>query len=87
MENPDFNLFQPAVGDCDGDDLVGTALDAACVGLIALNDSLGQTRANVNVGVVAFADGGEDRRHGAGAAGAQTFSVSAGQRRQRQHRS
>ena len=41
MENEAFNPFQPAVGDCDGDGLVGTALDAACVGLIALNDSLG----------------------------------------------
>jgi hypothetical protein len=39
MENPSFNPFQPSVGDCDGDTLVGTALDSVCVGLIALNDS------------------------------------------------
>ena len=49
MENPDFNPPQPSVPDCDGDTLVGTALDAACVGLIALNDSLGDA-VNVNVG-------------------------------------
>lgn len=72
MENPDFNPFQPSVGDCDGDTLVGTALDAACVGLIALNDSLGDA-ANVNVGVVAFADGAKTADM-ADAAGAQTFT-------------
>ncbi len=58
MENPAFNPFQPAVGDCDGDGLVGTALDAACVGLIALNDSLGSA-VNLNVGLVAFGAGGK----------------------------
>lgn len=56
MENPSFNPFQPSVGDCDGDGLVGTALDAACVGLIALNDSLGSAT-NVDIGLVAFANG------------------------------
>lgn len=72
MENPAFNPFQPAVGDCDGDGLVGTALDAACVGLIALNDSL-NSAANVNIGVVAFADGAKTADM-APAAGAQTFT-------------
>jgi hypothetical protein len=72
MENPAFNPFQPAVGDCDGDGLVGTALDAACVGLIALNDSLGSA-VNANVGLVAFGSGGKTADMGP-AAGAQTFT-------------
>ena len=72
MENPDFNPPQPSVGDCDGDTLVGTALDAACVGLIALNDSLGDAT-NVNVGLVAFGDGGKTADM-ASAVGAQTFT-------------
>jgi hypothetical protein len=58
MENPSFNPFQPSVGDCDGDGLVGTALDAACVGLIAVNTSLGDA-SNLNIGLVAFGDGGK----------------------------
>ncbi|MFC1916902.1 hypothetical protein ACFLX1_02095 [Chloroflexota bacterium] len=56
MENAGFNPFIPAVGDCDGDGLVGTTLDSACVGLIALNDSFSSAE-NANVGLVAFADG------------------------------
>ena len=72
MENPGFNPPQPSVGDCDGDTLVGTALDAACVGLIALNDSLGSAT-NVNVGLVAFGDGAKTADM-ATAAGAQTFT-------------
>ena len=72
MENPGFNPFQPSVGDCDGDTLVGTALDSVCVGLIALNDSLGSA-VNVNVGLVAFGDGGKTADMGP-AAGAQTFT-------------
>ena len=72
MENPGFNPFQPSVGDCDGDGLVGTALDSVCVGLIALNDSLGSA-VNVNVGLVAFGDGGKTADMGPGA-GAQTFT-------------
>jgi hypothetical protein len=72
MENPDVNPFQPAVGDCDGDGLVGTALDAACVGLIALNDSLGSAP-NVNVGLVAFGAGGKTADM-AEAVGAQAFT-------------
>lgn len=72
MENPGFNPPQPAVGDCDGDTLVGTALDAACVGLIALNDSLGSA-VNVNVGLVGFGDGAKTADMAA-AAGAQTFT-------------
>jgi len=72
MENPSFNPFQPSVGDCDGDGLVGTALDSVCVGLIALNDSLGSA-VNVNVGLVAFGDGGKTADMGPGA-GAQTFT-------------
>ena len=73
MENEDFNPFQPAVGDCDGNGLVGTALDAACVGLIALNDSLGSA-SNLNIGLVAFADGAKTADMGP-AAGAQTFTT------------
>lgn len=73
MENPDFNPFQPAVGDCDGDGLVGTALDAACVGLIALNDSLGSA-SNVHIGLVAFGDGAKTADMGP-AAGTQTFAT------------
>jgi hypothetical protein len=72
MENPGFNPFQPSVGDCDGDTLVGTALDAACVGLIALNDSLGSA-ANANVGLVAFGTGGKTADMGP-AGGAQPFT-------------
>jgi len=72
MENPGFNPFQPSVGDCDGDGLVGTALDSVCVGLIALNDSLGSA-VNVNVGLVAFGTGGKTADMGPGA-GAQTFT-------------
>lgn len=72
MENEAFNPFQPAVGDCDGDGLVGTALDAACVGLIALNDSLGSA-SNLDIGLVAFANGAKTADMGPGA-GAQTFT-------------
>jgi hypothetical protein len=72
MENPAVNPFQPAVGDCDGDTLVGTALDAACVGLIALNDSLGSA-VNANVGLAAFGSAGKTADMGP-AAGAQTFT-------------
>jgi hypothetical protein len=72
MENTAFNPLQPSVGDCDGDGLVGTALDAACVGLIALNDSLGSA-VNVNVGLVAFGDGGKTADMGP-AGGTQTFT-------------
>ncbi len=73
MENPSFNPFQPSVGDCDGDGLVGTALDAACVGLIALNDSLGDA-SNVSVGLVAFADGAKTADMDP-AAGSQDFTT------------
>jgi hypothetical protein len=73
MENPDFNPFQPAVGDCDGDGLIGTALDAACVGLIALNDSLGSA-ANLNIGLVAFGAGGKTADMSPDA-GSQTFAT------------
>jgi hypothetical protein len=73
MENEAFNPFQPSVGDCDGDGLVGTALDAACVGLIALNDSLGNAT-NLNVGLVAFGLGAKTADMSP-AAGAQTFTT------------
>jgi hypothetical protein len=72
MENPDFNPFQPAVGDCDADGLVGTAFDAACVGLIALNTSLGSA-SNLGIGLVAFGNGAKTADVGP-AAGAQTFT-------------
>jgi hypothetical protein len=72
MENPGFNPFQPAVGDCDGDGLVGTAMDAACVGLIALNDSLGSA-VNANVGLVAFGSSAKTADMGP-AGGAQAFT-------------
>ena len=73
MENESFNPFQPSVGDCDGDGLVGTALDAACVGLIALNNSLGDAT-NLNVGLVAFGSGAKTADMSP-AAGAQTFTT------------
>ncbi|HEX6139158.1 MAG TPA: vWA domain-containing protein [Candidatus Limnocylindria bacterium] len=72
MENPDFNPPQPSVGDCDGDGNVGTALDAACVGLIALNASLGSA-SNLDIGLVAFGDGAKTADMDP-AAGAQTFT-------------
>jgi hypothetical protein len=56
MRNTTFNPLQPSLGDCVGDGQSGSALDAACLGLIALNESLGSS-ATTNVGLVAFADG------------------------------
>lgn len=64
MENEGFNPFQDlngdtvidAADDCNGDGVEGSAMDAACFGLVALNDSLGSP-ANVDVGLVAFGDG------------------------------
>ncbi len=64
MENAGFNPFQdinPPAGigledDCNGDGVQGSALDAACFGLIALNQSLG-SGPNVDVGMVAFGNG------------------------------
>jgi hypothetical protein len=56
MRNPTFNPPQPALGDCDGDGESGTAMDAACLGLIALNESLGASP-GTQVGLVAFARG------------------------------
>ena len=72
MENPSFNPFDPTVANCDGDGLVGTAMDAACVGLIALNGSLGSA-VNVNVGLVAFGSSAKTADMGP-AGGAQTFT-------------
>jgi hypothetical protein len=73
MENSGFNPFQPAVGDCDGDGIVGTTLDSACVGLISLNSSFGSA-SNVNVSLVAFADGAKTADMNP-AAGLQTFTT------------
>jgi hypothetical protein len=64
MENSGFNPFQdinppPGIGaedDCNGDGVAGSALDSACFGLIALNNSLGSA-VNLDVGMVAFGDG------------------------------
>lgn len=72
MENSGFNPFIPAVGDCDGDGNVGTTLDSACVGLIALNSSFGSA-SNVNAGLVAFGDGAKTADVDP-AGGAQTFT-------------
>lgn len=80
MENPDFNPFQnlndpPTIGpedNCNGDATQGSALDAACFGLIALNSSLGSA-SNVEVGMVAFADGAKTADMGP-ASGLQTFT-------------
>ncbi|NIM92515.1 MAG: hypothetical protein GTO18_02210 [Anaerolineales bacterium] len=66
MENSSFNPFQdikPPAGigpedDCNGDGIQGSAMDAACFGLISLNVSLGDA-ANVDVGIVAFGDGAQ----------------------------
>lgn len=64
MENESFNPFQDinppggigAEDDCNGDGVQGSALDAACFGLLALNQSLG-SGPNVDVGMVVFGDG------------------------------
>jgi hypothetical protein len=64
MENSALNPFQDIVApsgidpndDCNGDGLAGSALDAACFGLIALNQSLGGG-SHIDVGMVAFGDG------------------------------
>jgi hypothetical protein len=56
MRNTGFNPLQPELGDCVGDGQSGSALDAACLGLIALNESLGSS-ANTAVGLVAFGAG------------------------------
>lgn len=55
--NPYQDIFLPAgIGpedDCNGDGIQGSALDSACFGFIALNQSLGNPL-NVEVGVVGF---------------------------------
>lgn len=64
MEDPILNPYQDIVGpdgvgiedDCNGDGVEGSALDAACFGLIALNQSLGSD-SQIDIGMVAFADG------------------------------
>lgn len=81
MENAGFNPFQDLTGDgvidaaddCNGDGIQGSAMDAACFGLIALNESLGDP-ANVDVGLVAFGDGAKTADMSP-AAGAQTFTT------------
>ena len=65
----------PGIGpedDCNGDVTLGTALDAACFGLIALNQSLG-SGANIDVGMVAFGVGAKTADMSP-ALGAQTFT-------------
>lgn len=66
MDDPTTNPFQdinppPEMppgpeDDCNGDGVEGSALDAACFGLIALNQSMG-SNPNIDVGMVAFGDG------------------------------
>lgn len=72
MVNPNFNPPEPGLGDCDGDGLLGTAMDAACLGLISLNESLGDAD-NVSIGLVAY---GSTAKTGDmdPAAGQQTFT-------------
>lgn len=73
MENSGFNPFNAAVGNCDGDGTIGSAMDASCFGLIALNNSLGSAT-NVNVGLVAFGNGAKTADVSP-AAGLQTFTT------------
>lgn len=64
MENSTFNPFQDIVApagigpedDCNADGIRGSAMDAACFGLLSLNESLGSA-STVSVGLVAFGDG------------------------------
>lgn len=64
MENPGFNPFHDIVppdgigpeDDCNSDGIQGSAMDAACFGLLSLNESFGGA-GNVSVGLVAFGDG------------------------------
>ncbi len=80
MENSGFNPFEdinPPAGigpedDCNSDGVNGSALDAACFGLISLNASLGSAT-NVDVGMIGFADGSKTADMDP-AAGAQTFT-------------
>lgn len=74
--NPPQDLGPPPgldpADDCNGDGLAGSALDAACFGLIALNESLG-ANPNIDVGMVAFGDGAKTADMGP-AAGPQPFT-------------
>lgn len=80
MENSGFNPFQdinppPGIGpedDCNGDGVLGSALDSACFGLIALNQSLG-SGPNIDIGMVGFGAGAKTADMSP-AAGAQTFA-------------
>ena len=65
----------PGVGpedNCNSDATLGSALDAACFGLIALNQSLG-SGPNIDVGMVAFGDGAKTADMSPDP-GAQTFT-------------
>lgn len=65
----------PGVGpedNCNGDGVLGSALDAACFGLIALNQSLG-SGPNIDVGMVAFGNGAKTADMSP-APGSQTFT-------------
>lgn len=81
MENSGLNPFQdivppPGIGpedDCNGDGIQGSALDSACFGLIALNESLGSAP-NIEVGMVAFGDGAKTADMDP-TAGAQPFAT------------
>ncbi len=64
MEDPSLNPYQDlaapvglgAEDDCNGDGVYGSALDAACIGLIALNQSLGSDP-DIEIGMIAFGEG------------------------------
>ena len=80
MENSGFNPFEdinPPAGigpedDCNGDGVRGSAMDAACFGLIALNGSLDSAE-NVDIGMVGFGSSSKTADMGP-AAGSQTFT-------------
>jgi hypothetical protein len=81
LENNGFNPFQDLTGDglinsaddCNHDGINGSAMDATCFGLLALNGSLGNL-STVSVGLVAFASGAKTADMSP-AVGAQTFAA------------
>lgn len=81
LENSSFNAFQDLTGDglidgaddCNHDGIDGSAMDATCFGLLALNGSLVDLP-TVSVGLAAFASGAKTADMGP-AAGAQTFTA------------
>lgn len=81
LENSGFNPFQDLTGDglintaddCNNDGINGSAMDATCFGLLALNGSLGNLP-TVSAGLVAFASGAKTADMGP-AVGAQTFTA------------